>query len=178
MGNMSMVDKSMFSAGNMTRSTMDQLQRGGYVKEITKQGNQEFEDKDGSAKPYKSPFGDMIDKDDFESGKVKIPFIDDDDSKMERSNGPNEPKVEGKKSELSAAEASTTATVTASTTQVDETVQNKKTKQNNETMNDPLDSLTVVRLKEILREHKLKVSGTKQQLKDRLQAHIDSLLTN
>jgi hypothetical protein len=41
---------------------------------------------------------------------------------------------------------------------------------------DPIDMLTVVRLKEILREQGLKTSGTKQKLRDRLRTHVHSLL--
>lgn len=41
---------------------------------------------------------------------------------------------------------------------------------------DPIDMLTVVRLKEILREQGLKASGTKQVLRDRLRTHVHSLL--
>jgi len=41
---------------------------------------------------------------------------------------------------------------------------------------DPIDMLTVVRLKEILREQGLKTSGSKQILRDRLRSHVNSLL--
>lgn len=41
---------------------------------------------------------------------------------------------------------------------------------------DPIDSLTVVRLKEILKANGLKQSGTKQILRDRLRNHVDTLL--
>lgn len=41
---------------------------------------------------------------------------------------------------------------------------------------DPIDMLTVARLKEILRAQGLKVSGTKQVLRDRLRNHVNSLL--
>ncbi len=44
------------------------------------------------------------------------------------------------------------------------------------TLLDPIDMLTVVRLKEILREQGLKTSGTKQKLRDRLRTHVHSLL--
>ena len=46
----------------------------------------------------------------------------------------------------------------------------------NKQVRDPIDSLTVVRLKEILREQGLKVSGTKAVLVDRLKSHVNSLL--
>lgn len=41
---------------------------------------------------------------------------------------------------------------------------------------DPIDMLTVVKLKEILRAQGLKVSGTKQVLRDRLRGHVNTLL--
>ncbi|KAL7540117.1 hypothetical protein ACHAXR_009875 [Thalassiosira sp. AJA248-18] len=41
---------------------------------------------------------------------------------------------------------------------------------------DPIDLLTVARLKEILRAQGLKVSGTKQILRDRLRNHVNTLL--
>ncbi|KAL7444391.1 hypothetical protein ACHAXH_009991 [Discostella pseudostelligera] len=41
---------------------------------------------------------------------------------------------------------------------------------------DPIDMLTVVRLKEILREQGLKTNGSKQILRDRLRSHVNSLL--
>eukprot|EP00584_Thalassiosira_punctigera_P019882 CAMPEP_0172568452 /NCGR_PEP_ID=MMETSP1067-20121228/120029_1 /TAXON_ID=265564 ORGANISM="Thalassiosira punctigera, Strain Tpunct2005C2" /NCGR_SAMPLE_ID=MMETSP1067 /ASSEMBLY_ACC=CAM_ASM_000444 /LENGTH=473 /DNA_ID=CAMNT_0013360059 /DNA_START=178 /DNA_END=1599 /DNA_ORIENTATION=+ len=41
---------------------------------------------------------------------------------------------------------------------------------------DPIDMLTVARLKEILKAQGLKVSGTKQILRDRLRAHVNALL--
>ncbi|KAL7470889.1 hypothetical protein ACHAXS_011170 [Conticribra weissflogii] len=46
----------------------------------------------------------------------------------------------------------------------------------NEKVEDPIDILTVARLKEILRAQGLKVTGTKQVLRDRLRDHVTSLL--
>ena len=46
----------------------------------------------------------------------------------------------------------------------------------NKQVKDPIDTLTVVRLKEILREQGLKVSGTKAVLVDRLKSHVNALL--
>ena len=50
------------------------------------------------------------------------------------------------------------------------------TKTNSSTARDPIDMLTVARLKEILREQGLKSSGSKQILRDRLKIHVNSLL--
>lgn len=156
--NMSLVDKSMFSVANMTKDTMDELKEGGFVKEVTQQGGQEFEDKDGKTQPFVSPFGNMIAKDDVDSGKVKIPFIDDIPAV--------EDETENKKSEATLSEPQS----------IKEEI--KSEKENEVEDADPLDSLTVVKLKEILREQKLKVSGTKQELRDRLRAHVDSLMNH
>lgn len=41
---------------------------------------------------------------------------------------------------------------------------------------DPIDSLTVVKLKEVLKAQGLKTSGTKQVLRDRLRKHVETLL--
>mmetsp|Transcript_30033 Transcript_30033/g.63230 ORF Transcript_30033/g.63230 Transcript_30033/m.63230 type:complete len:492 (+) Transcript_30033:160-1635(+) len=46
----------------------------------------------------------------------------------------------------------------------------------NEKVEDPIDILTVARLKEILRDQGLKVTGTKQVLRNRLRDHVNSLL--
>lgn len=43
---------------------------------------------------------------------------------------------------------------------------------------DPIDLLTVKRLKEILREQGLKVGGNKQELRDRLRTHVGTMLEN
>ena len=55
--NMAMVDKTMFSSGlNMTQSTMDELSKAGYVKEVTQQGDgEEFvTGEDGEKVPFQS----------------------------------------------------------------------------------------------------------------------------
>ena len=43
-------------------------------------------------------------------------------------------------------------------------------------MNDPIGSLTVSRLKQILREQGLKVTGNKEELQQRLRDHVQSQL--
>ena len=61
----------------------------------------------------------------------------------------------------------------------DETKTNSDTQ--NETVDvdvDPIDALTVAKLKDILRAEQLKVSGNKQELRDRLQAHTQLLIDN
>ena len=164
--NMSLVDKEMFSIANMTKGTMDNLKKGGYVKEITKQGNDEYyEGADGNAQPFVSPFGNMID----ESQRVKIPFIDDDY---------NNNNLEDKSSLNDTTKNKSNSTTPLSSIKDKKTISYEEKNNDEENNVDPLDLLTVARLKEILREQKLKVSGTKQELRDRLRAHVDSLLSS
>jgi len=66
--------------------------------------------------------------------------------------------------------------VTAEIIQNNEVVQDEDASTNNEKAQDPIDMLTVARLKEILRAQGLKVSGTKQVLRDRLRGHVNILL--
>jgi hypothetical protein len=124
---MGKVDKTMFSTTNMTQSLLQDLKKGGFVREVTQQGDLEFiEERDGSRKELEQ----------------SIPFID-----RATSYHDTETKTEN---------ATTTTTTTTAT--------------------DPIDSLTVARLKEILREQNLKVSGTKQELQDRLRNHVQSVV--
>mmetsp|Transcript_7891 Transcript_7891/g.14274 ORF Transcript_7891/g.14274 Transcript_7891/m.14274 type:complete len:479 (-) Transcript_7891:59-1495(-) len=51
-----------------------------------------------------------------------------------------------------------------------------KVSSNDDEPMDPIDMLTVVKLKDILRAQGLKVSGTKQILRDRLRNHVNTLL--
>jgi hypothetical protein len=126
---MSKVDKTMFSTTNLTQNLLQDLKKGGFVREVTQQADLEFvEERDGSQKEFKQT----------------IPFID------------RTPSSETK----SDTTTTTTTTTTASAT----------------TTTDPIDSLTVARLKEILREQNLKVSGTKQELQDRLRNYVQSIV--
>lgn len=212
--NMSMVDKTMFSSGlNMSESTMDELSKAGYVKEVTQQGDgQEFlTDDDGMAVPFNS-LGDNIGADEvmnIEAGRLvpppgsgggntddilaavtgegdnskggrsklrsELPFIDT-HSKWHSSvpveevrdedglpidmpsddDGPDEAASKGSTSDTGA-------------DAIDGTESNDKPA-------DPIDLLTVKRLKEILKEQGLKVSGNKQELRDRLRSAVNSKL--
>ena len=46
------------------------------------------------------------------------------------------------------------------------------------TATDPIDMLTVKRMKDILKKQGLKVSGNKEELKDRLRSHVQSMIGN
>jgi len=123
---MSKVDKTMFSTTNMTQNVLQDLKKGGYVREVTRQGDLEFiEENDGSQKEFKQ----------------SIPFIDNEDSSAKTANDSSE-----------------------------------TFESSDNTAAGPIDRLTVARLKEILREQNLKVSGTKQELQERLRNHVQSVI--
>ncbi len=209
--NMSMVDKTMFSSGlNMSQSTMDELSKAGYVKEVTQQGDgQEFlTDDDGMAVPFNS-LGDNIGADEvmnIEAGRLvpppgsgggstddilaavtgegdkskggrsklrgELPFIDT-HSKWHSSVPVEEVRdedglpIDMPSDDVGLDEAASKDT--SGTGAIDRTESNDKPA-------DPIDLLTVKRLKEILKEQGLKVSGNKQELRDRLRSAVNSKL--
>lgn len=174
---MSKVDKSMFSSGlNMTKNTLDQLSEAGLVNEVTRQ-------KDGSefinnGDPFQS-LGKGIGKEEMDAAginqaldnnkpKVPIPFLDDDapwtkSMPVEEARGSDNEDI------------STTLPIVDDAAKATETTISSETKNVKQQRNaDPIDLLTVARLKEILRAENLKVSGNKKELQDRLKAHIAS----
>merc|ERR1712071_201712 len=98
---------------------------------------------------------------DNKKGRVKIPFIDDDDDDEPL---PPPPQTQIQNDPPVREEAETTANA------VEDDADNAE---GPDILVDPIDMLTVVRLKDILREQKLKVSGTKQELRDRLRDHVE-----
>ena len=220
--NMSMVDKTMFSSGlNMTQSTMDELSKAGYVKEVTQQGDgQEFTtSEDGSAVPFNS-LGDNIGADEImnieagrlvpspgsegstddilaavtgESGKSKggkskirseLPFMDT-HSKWHNSVPVEEVRDEdGMPIDMPSGDddgdevdelddAISKPTLDSKDTAGDS---DNESNGGNAKPSDPIDLLTVKRLKEILKEQNLKISGNKQELRDRLRSAVNAKL--
>jgi hypothetical protein len=159
--NMSLVDKTMFTSGlNMTRSTMDQLSSKGLVKEVTQQadGSEFTTDDDGASVAY-NPYAAVA--------PPKIPFID--------TPSPWSKSIPVQEMEM------TNGVPTA----LKDSVESEPTASDDEeeppdvmTAADPIDLLTVKRLKDILRLQGLKVSGTKDELQNRLRTHVNSMLNN
>ena len=220
--NMSMVDKTMFSSGlNMTQSTMDELSKAGYVKEVTQQGDgQEFTTgEDGSAVPFNS-LGDNIGADEImnieagrlipspeseestddilaavtgESGKSKggkskirseLPFIDT-HSKWHNSVPVEEVRDEdGMPIDMPSGDDDGDEVderddaISKPTLDSKDTAGDSDNGSNGEKAkpSDPIDLLTVKRLKEILKEQNLKISGNKQELRDRLRSAVNAKL--
>lgn len=175
--NMTMVDKSMFSSGlNLTRNTLEELTKSGYVKEVTKQGDgmefiEEGQGSDRKSIPFKK-FGDHIGDDEIEGAGI----IDRTFGKMNEINNPlldtNSPWRQSMPVEEARGvhDDDSLAHDDNEETQSDES----NIQSSNSKIQDPVDRLTVSKLKEILRKEGLKVSGNKQELQDRLKDHVNS----
>jgi len=169
--NRSMVDEAMFSSGlNLTQKALEQLTEQGYLTEVTKQadGTEWTTNSDGEAEPLKG---------------ANIPFID--------TNSPWHEAVP-----VSVDQKNNKTTI-LDTEQLREIVKENAKSQIQESEKedsseegggregsgrsagkfaDPIDMLTVKRLKEILNEQGLKVSGSQKELQDRLRNEVNSLL--
>lgn len=155
---MTKVDKTMFTSGldeaGLAPGMIEELTEKGYAKEVTRQEDgREF---GADETPFRS-MGDGVSDEEmerarFDSARTEIPFLDT-PSRWKKDDGSTVPldesdKKNGGNKPLSPAER----------------------------FKDPIDSLTVVKLKEILKREGLKVSGKKQELRDRLKAHVRSIL--
>jgi hypothetical protein len=168
--NMSMVDKTMFSSKmNLTRSSLDQLTKSGYAQEVTQQadGTLYTVNDDGSAKRIPSMQEEM-------GERPKVPFIDTDSPwnsavPVHRDVETNQTYIQETRNFTQAAFAQDAAFQRQEKEKllVDATSAVAK---------DPIDILTVAKLKEVLKSQGLKTSGTKQELRDRLRAQVNSLL--
>lgn len=174
--NMSMVDKSMFSSGlNLTQSTLNELNEAGYLtQEVTQQadGTEYIVNDDGEAVPFSATTGQIKDR------KKPVPFLDTDSPwnkaiTVDAVRETNETVVQQTRNFTRAAFAEDSAKDAAA---VD--INNPFKKKNNAqtAAEDPIDALTVARLKEILKAQGLKSSGTKGELQDRLRNQVNALL--
>ena len=175
--NMTLVDKNMFSSGlNMTRNTLDELTKSGYVKEVTRQGDgMEFiEEGNGNDKKtvaFKS-LGDNIGDDEIEDAtrigtstrQPSIPFLD--------TNSPWRKSMPVEEARGVDGNIESTSSVGGGETDDEKDDESSSSSK----VLDPVDRLTVSKLKEILKKEGLKVSGNKQELQDRLKNHVDSIL--
>ena len=163
---------------------MDELTKGGYVQEVTQQsdGTEYIVGPDGEAVPF-TPYGNMMEDDDIlqqagvqgvplpkQGGKSSpIPFVD---IPAPWQNTMPVEEVRGKDNEPIVPNNNNDDDDVLKNEKEDENDQNSDTKN----ANDPIDLLTVVRLKEILKKEKLKVSGSKKELQERLRSHVNSKL--
>ena len=170
---------------NITQATLEQLTKVGLAKEIVQQGDgSEYELGNGgslSEDKIFSMLGKGISDEELRSagivGESNIPKL------WETQTVPVDDVAPGSdggiiESEIVEQEIST-ADEDCSFVTVNEVDDEKKVDSQimEETdADDPISSLTVARLKEILREQGLKVSGNKQELRDRLKSHVNALL--
>jgi SAP domain/CS domain len=167
--NMSMVDKTMFNSGlNLTQRTLDELNQAGYLspEEVTQQadGTEYVVNSQGEPVPV-SLTGERM---------KPVPFLDT-DSPWSKSTPRdvvqvnNETVVRQKRNFTRAAFAEDSAKVNAAEG-------NPKAKRKTAISEDPIDSLTVARLKEILKAQGQKTSGNKSELQERLRIQVNALL--
>jgi hypothetical protein len=202
---MSKVDKTMFSSGlNVTKSTLDTMYQSGLLSKETitrqKDGTEyTVDDETGDPVPYS-----LLDHNN--NKKIKNKEEDDDDDEdddmeddhddeeasvaetaaattaagsvvIENNNGVhnNTTVIRQVRNMTRAAFAMDSAALKATTT---EKGNNKKKKENQpvEEEKDPIEGLTVARLKQMLRSQGLPVSGNKAVLQDRLRRQVNALL--
>ena len=170
---------------NITQATLEQLTKVGLAKEIVQQGDgSEYELGNGgslSEDKIFSMLGKGISDEELRSagivGESNIPKL------WETQTVPVDDVAPGSdggiiESEIVEQEIST-ADEDCSFVTVNEVDDEKKVDSQimEETdADDPISSLRVNKLKEILREQGLKVSGNKQELRDRLKSHVNALL--
>jgi hypothetical protein len=160
--NMTLVDKNMFSSGlNMTRNTLDELTNAGYAKEVTRLGDgTELIDKgDKGTIPFEA-FGENVGKDEISDAGIDMSARPED--KMNPFISSDSPWLRTMPAEESVPTDSDTNEATE---------ENDSRKLSNK-LKDPIDNLTVAKLKDVLRKEGLKVSGTKDELKERLKTHV------
>lgn len=168
---MNLVDKSMFTSGlNVTKSTFDNMKEAGLMTEVTEQtdGSEWTIGEDGEKVPFSS-MGQGVSKDEMKSAKSPspIPFLD--------NNSPWHTTVPLDQAKKVKEEIEETSPEKASTLKKEETSDSKEIAKDS---NDPIDTLTVAKLKEVLRSRGLKVSGNKKELQERLRAEVQSMLQN
>jgi hypothetical protein len=164
------------------------------MKEVTQQGDgSEWETNDEGVQVPFSSYGQAVSKDEAqlagagsdvgkagetdvgkagETDKKSIPFLDT-DSPWHKA-----VPVEQRKKVAREMAQNATATVTAPLQQNSDLEEKKKKimQQREEDAVDPISTLTVAKLREILRERGLKVSGNKKELQERLRAEVQSML--
>lgn len=170
---MSKVDKSMFSSGlNMTRNTLDELTKSGYVSEVTRQGDgtELLDQGAGNTVPFNA-YGDNVGQDEIDAAGIQMgdiprptasnPYMTKDSPWLQTM-----PVEEARTGDKEVMTETTEASV--------EKKSSDKTKKME--MKDPIDLLTVPKLKDILKREGLKVSGSKEELQDRLKTHVKTVV--
>jgi hypothetical protein len=170
--NVSMVDKTMFNSGlNLTRSSLDELTKKGYVQEVTQQadGSEYVVNAQGETEQIQKP-------------TQRIPFLDT-DSPWHKANAtpPDATVVQQTRNFTRAAfanDAAVAAAAVETSKDTDATLVDgpKAATAAVASSADPIDALTVKRLKEILKSQGLSTTGNKDELQRRLRSQVNALL--
>jgi hypothetical protein len=201
--NMTMVDKTMFQSKlNITKSTLQTLHKAGYVSEqeiVQQLDGTEYAINEETGEPER--ISSMLSEKAItptKPSKSTIPFIDTDPSwnivppppavgttdTTTSTTSTDDKVIQLKRNFTRAAFAEDSVKVNPTTnpfrknntnTKIGSTTSNDDSNSNNNT-DDPINMLTVVRLKEILKSQGLKTSGTKPELQDRLRNQVNTLL--
>jgi SAP domain/CS domain len=168
--NMSMVDKTMFNSGlNLTQRTLDELNQAGYLspEEVTQQadGTEYVVNSEGEPVPV-SLTGETMTK--------PVPFLDT-DSQWSKS-APRDVVQMNNETIVRQRRNLTRAAFAEDSAKVNIDKDNSKATRKTAISEDPIDSLTVARLKEILKAQGLKSSGNKSELQERLRIQVNALL--
>jgi len=180
--NMSLVDKTMFTSGlsNMTKSSFDSLQEAGLMKEVTRQGDgsEWITNENGERERFNSLLGGNNDDNNRSEmmSTTSIPFLD--------TNSPwhKAIPVEKMKDDTTSLQAKIPEDALAVQAKMEmentrkgamKELQRKRAEQ----ASDPIETLTVTRLKDILKSRGLKVSGNKKELQDRLRNEVNTMLS-
>jgi hypothetical protein len=181
--NMSMVDKTMFSSGlNLTQSSFNELAKAGLVKEVTTQNDGiDFTTDDRGRAQRFDTYGAGVDKSEIQRATApKLPFVDVDATSWKtavpvyRDPETNQSYVQQTRNMTRAAFAKDASS--SYDTSADKKRRRRRSRETQVAAADPIDLLTMEKLKEILRSQGLKVSGSKKELQDRLRQQVNSLL--
>jgi hypothetical protein len=175
----------MFSSGiNTTQSSLEGLTKAGYLQEqeVTQQGDgsEWVTGEDGEQVPFSS-LGNGVSSDEIQSGasSSKIPFLD--TSSPWNKAIPVDKKEEFLANATKAVEEQGVLEKdekTSTTTKTDSKKMKELVKQRKMDAKDPIEALTVARLKEVLKSNGLKLAGNKKELQARLRAHVSSMMLN
>lgn len=179
--NMSMVDKTMFSSGmNLTKSSYDELAKAGYVKEVTRQADgSEYTINDDDKPQAFNALGESVSQDEIRAAMKNMAASS--SSSPWKSAIPVEVDKETNKTYVRNFTRAAFAEEASAKNRAAE-MEDKKRKVAAARRGvagdpvDPIDTLTVARLKEILKSQGLKVSGTKKELQNRLRQQVNSML--
>ncbi|CAB9500812.1 expressed unknown protein [Seminavis robusta] len=178
--NRSMVDETMFSSGlNLTQKTLEQLTDKGYLEQVTQQADgREYQTNPETGEKQDFAMDATTNKKPKDPTKIQIPFLDTQAPWQQQQTPPTVPVAIDETTKAPVVVDPETLSETVVQQSQQQTQEKKKApKQDPLSVADPIEQLTVKRLKEILKQQGLKVSGNKKELQERLRDQVNSILT-